>query len=84
MGFTQCKKDNLNDNANASANGLPVLEGQTFNISLGLGTASNAKADVDPFDELGIATVQYTAGGLDKPADKIYVAYQGNDFGVLT
>lgn len=84
MGFTQCKKDNLNDNGNANANGLPVLEGQTFNISLGLGTASNAKADVDPFDELGIATVQYTAGGLDKPADKIYVAYQGKYVGVLT
>ena len=74
MGFTQCKKDQPNDNVNP----VPVLTGETYNITLTLGGSGNAKLGVHPNDAADIAPVTYERG------DEIYVAYDGKHCGTLT
>lgn len=71
MGFTQCKKNNPAEEVNE-----PVLEGETYNVTLTLGS-SNSRSGVDPNDSQDIAPVTFEVG------DVIYVAYNGAHCGSL-
>ena len=73
-GFTQCNKDKVTP----TGNDTPVLEGETYQITLTLGGGSDAKLDIVPDDEGGIAPVKFAVD------DQIWVAYNGKNCGSLT
>lgn len=75
LGFTQCKKDKPTDVVDPV---VPVLEGDTYHVTLTLGGGNNAKSDVTPNDGQDIAPVSFYLG------DVIWVAYNGASVGSLT
>lgn len=74
MGFSQCKKEQPNNNEDP----VPVLEGKTYNITLTLGGYGNDKVIINPNDDADIAPVTY------EKYDEIWVAYDGKHCGTLT
>ena len=74
MGFSQCKKDHVIDNENT----VPVLEGETYHITLTLGGSNNDRLIVHPNDASDIAPVTF------EYEDEIWVAYDGKHCGTLT
>ena len=72
LGFTQCKKDKPTDVVDPV---VPVLEGDTYHVTLTLGGGNNAKSDVTPNDTDDIAPVKFKVG------DVIWVAYNGSSVG---
>ena len=75
MGFTKCNKNNTTEEFITPPH--PVLEGETYNVTLTLGGSNNVRSGVDPNDGQDIAPVHYQVG------DKIYVAYNGAHCGIL-